>query len=151
MGFGWGKSWSSPQLNGSMKIRRTNSKSYSGRNLAQLYVAHHDKRQDSREATHSLSGRLRVLSFYLTVFISGCLLTGFLLSMSPQQPVERSSARLMLQHPAGTVHRRGLYTAGTGGRCFMAKAQNYWDADTASATALTTGRRVSRASRQLVA
>lgn len=107
-----GRSSSTPQLHG-MKIRRTNSKSYSGRNLAS-YVAHPSYDRTFRDGV-SLSSRLRVLSFYLTVFISGCLLTGFLLSMSPQQTLERSSSRLMLQHPAGTVHRRGLYTAGTGG------------------------------------
>lgn len=106
------KSSSATELsNGSMKIRRNNSKSYSNRSLAS-YAHPYDR---APRDGYSISSRLRVLSFYLTVFISGCLLTGFLLSMSPQQSLERSSARLMLQHPGGTVHRRGLYTAGTGG------------------------------------
>lgn len=139
--FSSGKSVSSPNLNGSMKIRRTNSKSYSRNNLIAYGLGPHHDRRDSRDGptamSHSLSSRLKVLSFYLTVFISGCLLTGFLLSMSPQQPLERSSARLMLQHPAGTVHRRGLYTAGTGGECSLSKTKKYWGADAASGPALT--------------
>jgi hypothetical protein len=109
------KSASETQLNGSMKIRRSNSKSYSGRNLAASFDRAHPP-YDRARGDGYITSRLRVLSFYLIVFVSGCLLTGFLLSMSPQQSLERSSARLMLQHPAGTIHRRGLYTAGTGGK-----------------------------------
>lgn len=110
------KSASETQLNGSMKIRRSNSKSYSGRNLAASFDRAHPPYDRAPRTDGYITSRLRVLSFYLIVFISGCLFTGFLLSMSPQQSLERSSARLMLQHPAGAVHRRGLYTAGTGGK-----------------------------------
>lgn len=108
---------------GGMKIRRTNSKSYSSRNLTSFAHPHGDRPRDGHA---SIASRLRVASFYLTVFISGCLLTGFLLSMSPQQSLERSSSRLMLQHPAaGTVHRRGLYTAGTGGKWYQGMIRGY--------------------------
>jgi hypothetical protein len=106
-----------------MKIRRTNSKSYSSRNFSSFQHPCGDSRP--RDGHASLGSRLRVASFYLTVFISGCLLTGFLLSMSPQQSLERSSSRLMLQHPAGSVHRRGLYTAGTGGKWHLGVIQGY--------------------------
>jgi hypothetical protein len=109
------RSSSQPQLT-SMKIRRTNSasKSYS-RNLSSYGVAYDRHREGS-----FISNRVRVASFYLTVFISGCLVTGFLLSISPQhslqQSMERSqTSRLMLQHPA-VMHRKALHTAGAGGK-----------------------------------
>lgn len=116
------KSGSHGSLNGSsMKIRRNNSKSYSGRNFASFDSAISSGRGPGGGGNGWLLcspwGRLRVLSFYLTVFISGCLLTGFLLSLSPQTQLERTPARVMLaQHPAGALHRRGLYTASTSGK-----------------------------------
>jgi hypothetical protein len=112
-----------------MKVRRSNnSKSYTGRSLAAYggqqeggsgFGAAGGGGGRSRGGGGDGAGaalwstRLRLLSFYLTVFISGCLLTGFLLSLSPQQQLERTSARVMLQH-TGAGGRRGLY-AGTGG------------------------------------
>lgn len=69
--------------------------------------------------------RLRVLSFYFVVFTSGCAMTAYLLSLSPQPQLERSVAasRLSMLVPkpdintASVVSRRGLYTSDTGGKC----------------------------------
>jgi hypothetical protein len=135
------KSGSYGSLNGFMKIRRGNGKSYSGRSLSSFAGgqpslfdgsggsggsgggagswggAAGGNSRGGRPDGAACSSRLRVLSFYLTVFISGCLLAGFLLSLSPQQQLERSStSRVMLQQRSGGVlARRGLYTAGSAG------------------------------------
>ena len=63
------------------------------------------------------SSRIRVISFYLIVFASGCCMTAWLLSLSPQSQLERSTgSRLtVLVKPGDSVSRRSLYTAGSGG------------------------------------
>ncbi len=65
------------------------------------------------------SSRLSLAAFYLVVFASGCFMTAWLLSLSPQGALERgpAGARLaVLVKPGGeSVSRRSLYTAGSGG------------------------------------
>ena len=66
--------------------------------------------------------RLRVLSFYFVVFASGCAMTAYLLSLSPQAQLDGADGTKLSvlsaknsRSTASALSRRGLYTSGTGG------------------------------------
>eukprot|EP00879_Flechtneria_rotunda_P013450 GHRR01014043.1.p1 GENE.GHRR01014043.1~~GHRR01014043.1.p1 ORF type:complete len:592 (+),score=161.63 GHRR01014043.1:229-2004(+) len=103
-------------LNGSsMKIRRNSSV-----NLRRPYSAY------GQPLPSPQWSRFRVILFYLVVFASGCCMTAWLLSLSPQSQLETSAAATRLSvlvKPGDSVSRRGLYTAGTAGL-----AGGAWDA-----------------------
>jgi hypothetical protein len=67
--------------------------------------------------------RLRMLSFYFVVFASGCAMTAYLLSLSPQAQLEGAATGTKLSvlsakssgGAGSALSRRGLYTSGTAG------------------------------------
>jgi hypothetical protein len=102
------RSSSQPQLHQSMKIRRSSSVNLRRPGSYSAYGA---------PSSSPSYARIKIISFYLIVFASGCCMTAWLLSLSPQSQLERSTgSRLtVLVKPGHSVSRRSLYTAGSGG------------------------------------
>lgn len=107
---------------GSMKTRRTSSVNSKRGSHAGAW----DRGGGGLPSSASLlagSSRISLAAFYLVVFASGCAMTAWLLSLSPQGALERgpAGARLaVLVKPGGeSVSRRSLYTAGSGGAHYI--------------------------------